>query len=56
MPIVTIFYQTRINNHKYMEILNKDNYEAPSILVVEVKSEGMICVSTDGYGWYDEDE
>ena len=39
-----------------MEILNKDNYEAPSILVVEVKSEGMISVSTDGYGWNDEDE
>ena len=39
-----------------METLNKDNYEAPSILVVEVKSEGMICVSPDGYGWNDEDE
>lgn len=39
-----------------MEILNKDNYEAPSILVVEVKSEGVICLSTTGYGWNDEDE
>ena len=39
-----------------MEILNKDNYEAPSILVVEVKNEGVICLSTDGYGWNDEDE
>lgn len=39
-----------------METLNKDNYEAPSILVVEVKSEGVICLSTDGYGWIDEDE
>lgn len=39
-----------------MEILNKDNYEAPTILVVEVKSEGVICLSTDGYGWNDEDE
>ena len=39
-----------------MEILNKDNYEAPTILVFEVKSEGVICLSTDGYGWIDEDE
>lgn len=39
-----------------MEKLNKENYVAPTILVFEVKSEGVICLSTNGYGWNDEDE
>ncbi len=28
---------------------DKEFYEAPSIQVVEVKSEGIICASKDGY-------
>ena len=34
----------------------KQLYEAPSTLVFEVKAEGVICISTDGYGWNDEDD
>ena len=35
---------------------NKELYEAPSIVVVEVKSEGLICLSQEDLGWIDEDE
>lgn len=31
-------------------------YEAPTMLVVEVKQEGMICASTDGYPQWDPEE
>ena len=32
-----------------MESKDKDLYEAPTILVVEAKTEGIICASKDGY-------
>ena len=35
-----------------MEIKNKELYKAPSTLIIEVKSEGMICTSPGEYpGW-----
>ena len=37
----------------YLELDGKVPYEAPTMLVVEVKSEGVICVSLPGY---DEEE
>ena len=30
-------------------------YEAPTTLVFEVKTEGVICFSPQDYGWNDED-
>ena len=35
-----------------MEAKDKETYEAPAMLVVEVKAEGIICMSGDrnGYG------
>lgn len=30
-------------------------YEAPSAQVFEVKTEGVICLSTRGYGWNEEE-
>lgn len=32
-----------------METNNKETYEAPVMLVVEVKAEGIICASMDQY-------
>lgn len=32
-----------------METNNKETYEAPAMLVVEVKAEGIICASMDQY-------
>ena len=31
-------------------------YEAPATLIFEVKTEGVICVSPQDYGWNEEDE
>lgn len=32
-----------------MESKDKDLYEAPTIMVMEVRTEGIICASKDGY-------
>ena len=32
---------------------NKELYEAPSMLVFEVRQEGVICASPDGYPQWD---
>ena len=34
----------------------KQLYEAPSTLVFEVNTEGVICLSTTDPGWNDEDD
>ena len=41
-----------------MEAKNKETYEAPTMMVVEVKTEGIVCASlTDyRYGGLDEDD
>ena len=39
-----------------MENIFKLVYDAPTTLVFEVKAEGVICISTDSYGWNEEDE
>lgn len=33
-----------------MEAKNKETYEAPAMLVVEVKTERIVCLSRDSYG------
>lgn len=41
-----------------MEAKNKETYEAPTMLVVEVKTEGIVCASQTDYlyGGLDEDD
>jgi hypothetical protein len=39
-----------------MEERLKQPYEAPTVLVVEVKTEGIICGSMKDYKYYDYDE
>jgi len=41
-----------------MEAKNKETYEAPTTLVVEVKTEGIVCASQLDYryGGLDEDD
>ena len=34
----------------------KELYEAPSIMIIEVKSEGMICTSPGEYPEWEEDD
>ena len=36
---------------RLMESTEKDFYEAPTIEVVEVKSEGVICASGEDFEW-----
>ena len=41
-----------------MEAKNKETYEAPTMLVVEVKTKGIVCASQTDYlyGGLDEDD
>ena len=45
-------------NNTSMEAKNKETYEAPTMLVVEVKTEGIVCASQLDYryGGLDEDD
>lgn len=38
-----------MNRTEFMETTEKELYEAPAIMVVEVKSEGVICDSRTNY-------
>jgi len=41
-----------------METIKKEHYEAPSTMVLEVKTEGIVCASQQDYiyGSLDEDD
>ena len=39
-----------------VELYGKEPYEAPAIIIVEVKSEGVICTSGEGRGIWEEDD
>ena len=41
-----------------METIKKEHYEAPSTMVLEVKTEGIVCASQQdyNYGSLDEDD
>jgi hypothetical protein len=41
-----------------METKHKEFYDAPSVIIVEVKQEGVICASggLQDYNWFDEPE
>ena len=45
-------------NNTSMEAKNKETYEAPTMLVVEVKTKGIVCASQTDYlyGGLDEDD
>lgn len=40
----------------HKEAKNKETYEAPAMLVVEVKTEGIVCASSNDYKYYPFDE
>ena len=40
-----------MKNDIHMESIEKEQYVAPAIEVVEVKSEGVICASGEDFEW-----